>query len=72
MPIDLCLKKLCTAMEHCWLQKWFTKMLHSVNKNEQTKFSSKKIEVIWKEMYKSSMYNSENFKIKLGWWTPVL
>ena len=40
------------------------KMLHSLNKNEKTKLSSKKIEALQTEIYKSNIYNSEKFIIE--------
>ena len=38
-----------------------TKMLHALNKNEQTKLSSKKIEVYQNEVYKSNTHNKEKY-----------
>ena len=38
------------------------KMLHSLNKNEGTKISSKTIVVSQNEIYKSTIYNNEKFK----------
>ena len=38
------------------------KMLHSVNRNEKTKLSSKKIEAFQTDIYKSNIYNSEKFQ----------
>ena len=40
-----------------------TKMLHTLNKDEQTKMSSKKIKAHQSDIYKSNINNSERFKL---------